>query len=105
MFDTHHHGAQFGRVCRNTRHQDAARGPCGGAWIPSKGWTTIGAIYLVEVVACETIPTCMHRSKSDFEVEYYTWMRWPSHLNKLTWLVLGGDPTAHSHRVEQLTAL
>ena len=26
-------------------------------------------------------------------------------LIKLTWLVLGGDPTAHSHRVEQLTAL
>ena len=25
--------------------------------------------------------------------------------NKLTWLVLGGDPAARSHRVEQLTAL
>ena len=24
---------------------------------------------------------------------------------KLTWLVLGGDPAARSHRVEQLTAL
>ena len=26
-------------------------------------------------------------------------------LCKLTWLVLGGDPAARSHRVEQLTAL
>ena len=26
-------------------------------------------------------------------------------LNKLTWLVLGGDPAARSHRVEQFTAL
>ena len=26
-------------------------------------------------------------------------------LNKLTWLVLGGDLAARSHRVEQLTAL
>ena len=25
--------------------------------------------------------------------------------NKLTWLVLGGDPAARSHRVEQFTAL
>ena len=25
-------------------------------------------------------------------------------LNELTWLVLGGDPAARSHRVEQLTA-
>ena len=25
--------------------------------------------------------------------------------SKLTWLVLGGDPAARSHRVEQLTAL
>jgi hypothetical protein len=24
---------------------------------------------------------------------------------KLTWLVLGGDPAARSHRVEQFTAL
>ena len=26
-------------------------------------------------------------------------------LGKLTWLVLGGDPAARSHRVEQFTAL
>jgi hypothetical protein len=26
-------------------------------------------------------------------------------LIKLTWLVLGGDPAARSHRVEQFTAL
>ena len=26
-------------------------------------------------------------------------------LYKLTWLVLGGDPAARSHRVEQFTAL
>ena len=26
-------------------------------------------------------------------------------LFKLIWLVLGGDPAAHSHRVEQFTAL
>ena len=26
-------------------------------------------------------------------------------ISKLTWLVLGGDPAARSHRVEQLTAL
>ena len=25
--------------------------------------------------------------------------------DKLTWLVLGGDPAARSHRVEQFTAL
>ena len=31
----------------------------------------------------------------------------PSHplISKLTWLVLGGDPAARSHRVEQFTAL
>ena len=31
----------------------------------------------------------------------------PSHplIIKLTWLVLGGDPAARSHRVEQFTAL
>ena len=28
-----------------------------------------------------------------------------SYLCKLTWLVLGGDPAARSHRVEQFTAL
>lgn len=50
-------------------------------------------------------PDMHDESKSDSEVECYKWMRWPSCLNKLTWLVLGGDPTAHSHRVEQLTAL
>ena len=26
-------------------------------------------------------------------------------ISKLTWLVLGGDPAARSHRVEQFTAL
>ena len=26
-------------------------------------------------------------------------------IGKLTWLVLGGDPAARSHRVEQFTAL
>ena len=26
-------------------------------------------------------------------------------INKLTWLVLGEDPAARSHRVEQFTAL
>ena len=26
-------------------------------------------------------------------------------FSKLTWLVLGGDPAARSHRVEQFTAL
>ena len=26
-------------------------------------------------------------------------------MSKLTWLVLGGDPVARSHRVEQFTAL
>jgi hypothetical protein len=32
---------------------------------------------------------------------------WPSMRQtiKLTWLVLGGDPAARSHRVEQFTAL
>ena len=28
-----------------------------------------------------------------------------AHANKLTWLVLGEDPAARSHRVEQFTAL
>ena len=27
------------------------------------------------------------------------------HFSKLTWLVLGGDPAARSHKVEQFTAL
>ena len=30
---------------------------------------------------------------------------YPEVCFKLTWLVLGGDPAARSHRVEQLTAL
>ena len=30
-------------------------------------------------------------------------MNW--YMSKLTWLVLGGDPVARSHRVEQFTAL
>jgi len=30
---------------------------------------------------------------------------WVSDYCKLTWLVLGGDPAARSHRVEQFTAL
>ena len=37
-----------------------------------------------------------------------TWLRWGGGLLrpcKLTWLVLGGDPAARSHRVEQFTAL
>jgi len=31
--------------------------------------------------------------------------RGPAVYNKLTWLALGGDPAARSHRVEQFTAL
>ena len=29
----------------------------------------------------------------------------PAGTSKLTWLVLGGDPAARSHRAEQFTAL
>ena len=32
-------------------------------------------------------------------------IRCVGYLFKLTWLVLGGDPAARSHRVEQFTAL
>ena len=32
-------------------------------------------------------------------------LNFTSSNNKLTWLVLGGDPAARSHRVEQFTAL
>ena len=39
---------------------------------------------------------------------HLSWLVWPLAWQascKLTWLVLGGDPAARSHRVEQFTAL
>jgi hypothetical protein len=38
------------------------------------------------------------------KMQSYIWRR-STNLSKLTWLVLGEDPAARSHRVEQFTAL
>ena len=37
--------------------------------------------------------------------DFACWWRMLRVMGKLTWLVLGGDPAARSHRVEQFTAL
>jgi len=38
-------------------------------------------------------------------IQYIAIQHKQSDVSKLTWLVLGGDPAARSHRVEQFTAL
>ena len=57
--------------------------------IPARVWLTTSCSIMLATVFCI--------SKS------YLWKSF--HSCKLTWLVLGGDPAACSHRVEQFTAL
>ena len=45
------------------------------------------------------------RLAANFFVEFFGENNRGIWANKLTWLVLGGDPAVCSHRVEQLTAL
>lgn len=40
----------------------------------------------------------------DMRAQRVIWQLFPL-MHKLTWLVLGEDPAARSHRVEQFTAL
>ena len=56
----------------------------------SKNWTQ-----------CLGHPTCKHATASRRQSQADN----NTTTCKLTWLVLGGDPAARSHRVEQLTAL
>ena len=44
-------------------------------------------------------------SKQTEVFDYAETLNSTSGSGKLTWLVLGGDPAARSHRVEQFTAL
>ena len=54
--------------------------------------SSIVAAGKVELPAWFAITSSWYESKMEF-------------LHKLTWLVLGGDPAARSHGVEQFTAL
>ena len=79
------------------------------------------AKFLWRQPACERLPTinsnnkngnkktglrCQQKTDAAHQIKRPKWS--PSSrttLCKLTWLVLGGDPAARSHRVEQFTAL
>ena len=56
---------------------------------------------ITQVIVCVTAPFAK-RAKI---VSKHVYTDAAMNIVKLTWLVLGGDPAARSHRVEQLTAL
>ena len=62
---------------------------CGAGLVELKKWVTEAAKHVVLLVQQLVFGV---EKKSEF-------------LHKLTWLVLGGDPAARSHRVEQFIAL
>ena len=71
------------------------------------------AEFLLRWLACELLPTVrigFHQVHAHFCAALWdgnmaSELVFQQHLSKLTWLVLGGDPAARSHRVEQFTAL
>ena len=60
-------------------------------------------VFLLRVGDCGSALTCCHKhTHKQNKHQHFS----PAPLCcKLTWLVLGGDPAARSHRVEQFTAL
>ena len=71
------------------------------AWQSSPHTTDSSLVQqgMVGEVGCPTVVlVILHTSQFKCNVRDYLWC-------KLTWLVLGGDPVARSHRVEQFTAL
>ena len=58
------------------------------------------------VISCAAMScSCMCINKCSGSVILWSMIRCFGYLCKLTWLVLGGDPAARSHRVEQFNAL
>ena len=59
-----------------------------------------------KVMSCAAMScSCMCINTCSGSVILWSMIRCFGYLCKLTWLVLGGDPAARSHRVEQFTAL
>ena len=58
-----------------------------------------------EVSAAELLDFYSIISKVPFQMQQFWDRPTTAQSFKLTWLVLGGDPAARSHRVEQFTAL
>jgi len=56
-----------------------------------------------EIIHCEQLAG--RDKKKSLTIPYTANQHKQSDVGKLTWLVLGGDPAARSHRVEQFTAL
>ena len=66
------------------------------------------AVFLWRQPARERLPTNFLRGGAPEHAPVHTPIRNRNGRRgngKLTWLVLGGDPAARSHRVEQFTAL
>ena len=66
------------------------------------------AIFQSTFVFTQMSEQCFRNERIEKQQEYKE-LEWDRRhelaCSKLTWLVLGGDPAARSHRVEQFTAL
>ena len=66
--------------------------------------TVCNVCNVCHVISCAAMScSSMRINTCSGSVILWSMIRCFGYLFKLTWLVLGGDPAAHSHRVEQFT--
>ena len=65
---------------------------------------SVNVCNVCHVISCAAMScSSMRINTCSGSVILWSMIRCFGYLFKLTWLVLGGDPAAHSHRVEQFT--